>query len=431
MSKNAYQATLEFLYAQLPMFQRVGAVAFKKDLTNTRAICKALGNPEKQFKCIHVAGTNGKGSVSHMLASVFQSAGFKTGLYTSPHLRDFRERIRINGEMISESEVVSFTEMMKNCIADIQPSFFEITVGMAFDHFARHQVDIAVIETGLGGRLDSTNVVTPLLSVITNIGWDHMDLLGDTLPLIAAEKAGIIKPDVPVVVGEFQEEVASVFEQQANEKRSLLKFAARHFEAKSIHRNALSQTFDLYKNGRIWLNEVITDQLGIYQEKNLVTLAAALEQLQRIGLSIEEEHMREGLAHVAESTGFKGRWSILAQSPLIVADTAHNEPGIRMLLEQIAQTPHQKLHFVLSVVKDKDISKILSLLPKEAIYYYSKASIPRGLDVHELRSKATDAGLQGTSYPSLQQALDAAKRQASPEDLILIGGSTFTVAELI
>lgn len=431
MSQSTYQETLDFLYAQLPMFQRVGAVAFKKDLTNTKAICKALGNPEKQFQCIHIAGTNGKGSVSHMLSAVLQAAGFKTGLYTSPHLRDFRERIRINGAMISEQEVIAFTEKIKPSISEIQPSFFELTVGMAFDHFARHQVDIAVIETGLGGRLDSTNVITPLLSVITNIGWDHMDLLGDTLPLIAAEKAGIIKSDVPVVIGEFQEEVASVFEQQANEKRSLLKFAAKHFEAKPIHRSTWSQTFDLFKNGRLWLGELTTDQLGVYQAKNLATLAASIEQLQRIGLPIEEEHFRFGLAHVADSTGFKGRWSILAQSPLIVADTAHNEPGIRMLLEQIAQTPHQQLHFVLSVVKDKDISKILGLLPKNAIYYFSKASIPRGLDVHELTSKATDAGLQGTSYPTLQEALEAAKKQAHQQDLILIGGSTFTVAELI
>lgn len=431
MSSSAYQATLEYLYAQLPMFQRVGAVAFKKDLNNTKAICKVLGNPEKQFKAIHVAGTNGKGSVSHMLAAVLQSAGFKTGLYTSPHLRDFRERIRINGEMISESEVVDFTERMKESIVSIQPSFFEITVGMAFDHFARHGVDIAVIETGLGGRLDSTNVITPLLSVITNIGWDHMDLLGDTLPLIASEKAGIIKPDVPVVVGEFQEEVAPVFEKQANEKRSLLKFAAKHFEARQTAANTTTQTFDLYKNGRIWLENVVIDQLGIYQAKNITTLAAAIEQLQRMGLPIEEEHIRAGLSSVSAFTGFKGRWTILSQSPMIVADTAHNEPGVRLLLEQIAQTPHQQLHFVISVVKDKDISKILSLLPKEAVYYFSKAGIPRGMEVIDLEAKAKEVGLKGRPFSTLAEALEAAKAHAGEKDLILIGGSTFTVAELI
>lgn len=431
MSQLQYQVTLDYLYSQLPMFQRVGAVAFKKDLTNTKAICKALGNPEKQFKSIHVAGTNGKGSVSHMLAAILQAAGYKTGLYTSPHLRDFRERIRIDGEMISEAEVVDFTENMKSSIAEIQPSFFEITVGMAFDHFKRHAVDIAVIETGLGGRLDSTNVITPLLSVITNIGWDHMDLLGDTLPLIAAEKAGIIKPDVPVVVGEYQEEVAAVFEKQANERRSLLKFAAKHFEAKQTSLTHSAQTFDLLKNGRPWLSDLHTDQLGIYQSRNLVTVAAAVEQLQRMGLFIEEEHIRTGLATVGALTGFQGRWSILSETPLVVADTAHNEPGIGLLLQQINQTPHQQLHFVISVVKDKDISKILSLLPKEAIYYFSKASIPRGMEVADLEVKAREAGLNGAAYPTLLLALEAAKATAREQDLILIGGSTFTVAELI
>lgn len=431
MSQLRYQATLAYLYAQLPMFQRVGAVAFKKDLGNTKALCKVLGNPEKQLKCIHVAGTNGKGSVSHMLAAILQSAGFKTGLYTSPHLRDFRERIRINGEMISEEEVIAFTDNIKPAIADIQPSFFELTVGMAFDHFARHKVDIAVIETGLGGRLDSTNVITPLLSVITNIGWDHMDLLGDSLPLIAAEKAGIIKPDVPVVVGEFQEEVAAVFEKQANEKRSLLKFAAKHFEAKKLDSDGQVQRFDIYKNDRLWLSQLSTDQLGIYQSKNITTVAAAIEQLQRMGMPIEETHLRTGLAQVGALTGLKGRWSVLGHQPLMVADTAHNEPGLALLMSQIAQTPHRQLHFVLSVVRDKDISKILSLLPKNAIYYFSKASIPRGMEVAELVEKAGVAGLKGKGYTNLQEALAAAKAAAANDDLILIGGSTFTVAELI
>lgn len=431
MSQQRYQATLDYLYAQLPMFQRVGAVAFKKDLGNTKALCKVLGNPEKQFKTIHIAGTNGKGSVSHMLAAILQSAGFKTGLYTSPHLRDFRERIRVNGEMISEDEVIAFTEKIKPAIAEVEPSFFELTVGMAFDHFARHEVDIAVIETGLGGRLDSTNVITPLLSVITNIGWDHMDLLGDTLPQIATEKAGIIKPDVPVVVGEFQEEVATVFEKQANEKRSLLKFATKHFEAKKLDSDGQLQQFDIYKNGRIWLNRLSTDQLGHYQSKNITTVMATIEQLQRMGMPIEEPHLRVGLAQVGALTGFLGRWSILSEAPLIVADTAHNEPGIKLLLQQIDQTPHQQLHFVLSVVRDKDISKILSLLPKNAIYYFSKASIPRGMEVAELVEKATAAGLAGHGYMNLQEAFVAAKAAAYHDDLILIGGSTFTVAELI
>lgn len=431
MSSLNYQETLEFLYAQLPMFQRVGSVAFKKDLGNTKALCKTLGNPEKRFKSIHIAGTNGKGSVSHMLAAVLQSAGYKTGLYTSPHLRDFRERIRINGELIAEQEVVQFTEKMRLVIAEVSPSFFELTVAMAFDHFAQNEVDIAVIETGLGGRLDSTNVITPILSVITNIGWDHMDLLGDTLPMIAAEKAGIIKPDVPIVVGELQEEVAAVFEQHANERRSLLKFASKSWEVRKSGESNGQQFFDVYKNGKPKFGDLATDQLGIYQARNLVTLLAAMEQLQAQGWDLEEDSLRKGMASVGELTGFKGRWSIMQQDPLVVADTAHNEPGIKLLLQQIDQTPHDKLHMVISMVKDKDIDKVLSLLPKNAIYYFSKAGIPRGMEAELLREKASQHGLQGVGYSSLKEAYNEAVAKAGKKDLVLVGGSTFTVAELI
>lgn len=431
MSSLSYQETLEFLYAQLPMFQRVGAVAFKKDLGNTKALCKTLGNPEKRFKSIHIAGTNGKGSVSHMLAAILQSAGYKTGLYTSPHLRDFRERIRIDGHMIFEQEVVAFTDKMRPVIAEVSPSFFELTVAMAFDHFAQNEVDIAVIETGLGGRLDSTNVITPILSVITNIGWDHMDLLGDTLPLIAAEKAGIIKPDVPIVVGELQEEVAAVFEQHANERRSFLKFASKSWEARKSGESNGQQFFDVYKNGKPKFGDLATDQLGIYQARNLVTVLAAMEQLQAQGWDLEEDSLRKGIASVGKLTGFKGRWSILQQDPLVVADTAHNEPGIKLLLQQIDQTPHDKLHMVISMVKDKDIEKVLSLLPKNAIYYFSKAGIPRGMEAELLREKASQHGLQGVGYLSLKEAYNEALAKAGKKDLVLVGGSTFTVAELI
>jgi len=431
MNSPAYLETLNFLYSQLPMFQRVGAVAFKKDLGNTKALCKALGNPERRFKCIHVAGTNGKGSVSHMLAAILQASGHSVGLYTSPHLRDFRERIRINGEMISEQEVIAFTKKMRPFIAEVSPSFFELTVAMAFDHFAKNEVDIAVIETGLGGRLDSTNVITPILSVITNIGWDHMDLLGDTLPLIAAEKAGIIKADVPVVVGEFQDGVASVFEQQANERRSLLKFASKSWEARKSSETSGLQFFDVYKNGRLKLSALATDQLGIYQAKNVATVLAAVEQLQAQGWELEEDTLRAGLSAVGQLTGFRGRWSILQREPLVVADTAHNEPGIKLLLEQIVQTPHKQLHMVISMVKDKDIDKVLSLLPENAIYYFSKAGIPRGMEAELLAEKAAQHQLKGTTYPSLQAAYNAALGQAGKNDLVLIGGSTFTVAELI
>ena len=431
MIHSAYLATLDFLYAQLPMFQRVGAVAFKKDLGNTKALCKALGNPEKRLRCIHVAGTNGKGSVSHMLAAILQASGYKTGLYTSPHLRDFRERIRIDGEMIAEQEVVDFTEKMRSHMAEVHPSFFELTVAMAFDHFAKYEVDVAVIETGLGGRLDSTNVITPILSVITNIGWDHMDLLGDTLPLIAAEKAGIIKADVPVVIGEYQEELAYVFEQQANERRALLKFASKSWEAHKTGEVSGKQFFDVFKNGKLKIHGLATDQLGIYQAKNLVTVLAAVEQLQSQGWELEEKQLRDGLLSVGKLTGFVGRWSILQHEPLVVADTAHNEAGIKLLLEQIAQTPHERLHMVLSMVKDKDIDKVLSLLPKNAIYYFSKASIPRGMEAVLLFEKAAQYGLNGATYPTLQKAYAAALSQAEKHDLVLIGGSTFTVAELI
>lgn len=431
MSSVRYQETLDFLYAQLPMFQRVGAVAFKKDLGNTKALCKSLGNPEKRFRSIHIAGTNGKGSVSHMLAAILQSAGYKTGLYTSPHLRDFRERIRIDGHMISEQEVVAFTDKMRMVIAEVSPSFFELTVAMAFDHFAQQEVDVAVIETGLGGRLDSTNVITPILSVITNIGWDHMDLLGHTLPLIAAEKAGIIKPDVPIIVGELQEEVAAVFEQQANERRSLLKFASKNWEARKSREINGMQFFNIYKNGKLKIADLSTDQLGIYQAKNLVTVFASVEQLQAQGWDLEEDALRTGLSAVGRLTGFKGRWSILQHEPLVVADTAHNEPGIKLLLEQIEQTPHDQLHMVISMVKDKDIDKVLSLLPKNAIYYFSKASIPRGMEAHLLSEKAAQHDLRGAVFATLKDAYAAALRVANRTDLVLIGGSTFTVAELI
>lgn len=431
MSQTAYQATLDFLFSQLPMFQRVGAAAYKKDLSNTKSLCKFLSHPEKELKCIHIAGTNGKGSTAHMLAAVLQAAGYKTGLYTSPHLRDFRERIRINGEMISEQEVVNFTEQVKPLIESIQPSFFELTVGMAFDHFRRQTVDIAVIETGLGGRLDSTNVITPMLSVITNIGFDHMDMLGNTLPLIAVEKAGIIKADVPVIVGEKQDEVFEVFEKTANEKRALLKYADQIFEARPESKGISSQSFSIWKNKRLVHEALHLDLAGNYQQKNLQTVLASIDQLINMGWVIETEAIRKGLSHCCELTGFAGRWTVLQEKPLIIADTAHNLPGIEMMLAQLAQLSFDKLHFVLSMVKDKDIDKILSILPKNAIYYFSKASIPRGLDAQLLAEQAATHQLTGKVFESVTQAFEAAKVCAKESDLIFVGGSTFTVAEII
>jgi dihydrofolate synthase/folylpolyglutamate synthase len=431
MSHPDYQATLDFLFGQLPMFQRVGASAYKKDLSNTKALCKFLDHPERKLKCIHVAGTNGKGSVSHMLAAILQAAGYKTGLYTSPHLRDFRERIRINGEMITEIEVVGFTERVKPLLNELQPSFFELTVGMAFAHFAEQAVEVAVIETGLGGRLDSTNVVAPELSVITNIGWDHMDLLGDSLTAIASEKAGIIKADVPVVIGEYQEEVAEVFNKTANEKRALLKFASKHYELKALATGLEGLQFNVYKNGRLKYSHWQSDQAGIYQLKNIATVLMAVELLVGMGWEIDEAALESGLAQVALLTGFAGRWTVLRTKPLVITDTAHNEPGIRLLLEQLATQTYAQLHFVLSMVKDKDLTEILALMPKSAIYYFSKASIPRGLDADLLAAQAATFGLQGNTYPNVKAAYEAALNQASPSDLVLIGGSTFTVAEII
>lgn len=431
MSQLDYQATLDFLFSQLPMYQRVGAVAFKKDLTNTKQLCKFLGNPERSFKSIHVAGTNGKGSTSHMLAAVLQSAGYKTGLYTSPHLKRFTERIKINGEEISEHEVIDFTEKVKPLLNQTSLSFFELTVGMAFDHFRRHGVDVAIIETGLGGRLDSTNVITPVLSVITNIGWDHMDMLGDTLPLIAMEKAGIIKADVPVIVGESQEEVAAVFEKMANEKRSLLKFADRFFTAESNFSNHYSQSFAIKKGNKQLYDSLTIDLAGHYQHNNVITVLAVIEQLTRMGWSIEDEAIVQGLSQVKLLTGFLGRWTVLGESPMIVADTAHNAPGLGLLFAQIRGLSYDKLHFVLSVVNDKVLDKVLSLMPKEAIYYFCKSSIPRGLPAAELAQQAKVYDLTGEVYETVALAFAAAKQKAQKTDLILVGGSTFTVAEVL
>lgn len=431
MSHSDYQVTLDFLFSQLPMFQRVGVAAYKKDLSNTKALCKFLGHPEKELKCIHIAGTNGKGSTAHMLAAVLQAAGYKTGLYTSPHLRDFRERIRINGEMISEQEVVAFTDQVKPLIERIEPSFFELTVGMAFDHFRRHEVEIAVIETGLGGRLDSTNVITPLLSVITNIGFDHMDLLGNTLPLIAVEKAGIIKSDVPIIIGEKQEEVYGVFERTANEKRALLKYADQIFEARLEQASHASQTFSVWKNNRCVHEALQLDLAGNYQQKNLQTVLASIDQLLNMGWVIETKAIYTGLANCCQLTGFAGRWTVLQEKPLTIADTAHNLPGIELMLKQLNQLKYAQMHFVISMVKDKDIDKILSILPKKAIYYFSKSSIPRGLDAAILAQQAAPYQLKGAVYNTVALAFEAARTAAEESDLIFIGGSTFTVAEII
>jgi len=437
-----YQQTLDYLYRQLPMFTRVGASAFKKDLTNTILLCGKLGNPQQRFKTIHVGGTNGKGSTSHMLAAILQTAGYKTGLYTSPHLKDFRERIRINGEMIPEKEVIDFVADQQENIDAIEPSFFEMTVAMAFDYFAREKVDVAVIEVGLGGRLDSTNIITPLLSVITNIGWDHMNLLGNTLAEIAAEKAGIIKPETPVVIGEHQPEIAAVFIEKAKQENAPVRFASEEWNAaiekpepamKAIPELLHVQISSSEKNPHpsISNKNLQLDLTGLYQLKNLKTVLSAIDELRNQQFHISDDVVFTALKTVKQLTGLMGRWQVLDRNPLIICDTGHNPEGIKEVLSNIAATPHRCLHFILGMVADKDISKILVSLPKKATYYFCKPDIPRGLDAKTLKKQAENFGLSGNYFDRVNEALAAAKNNAQPDDLIFAGGSTFVVAELV
>lgn len=416
------------------MFQRIGSAAYKADLNNTIAICKLLGNPENKFKSIHIAGTNGKGSTSHMLASVLQSAGLKVGLYTSPHLKDFRERIKINGELISEKYVIDFVEKYRVDFENIQPSFFEMTVGLAFDHFAAEKVDIAVIEVGLGGRLDSTNVIIPEVSVITNISFDHTALLGNSIEKIAKEKAGIIKFGVPVVIGETQKDSKPVFINSSKEKNASIVFADEIYKSKNVSHVRSSKLYlklDIKKNGSLLYQNIQSELLGLYQQKNIATVLSVMDVLNEKGFHLSEEIIRSGIKKTISQTGLLGRWQILSEQPLVIADTAHNEAGIREILDQIHHTPHKKLHFILGMVSDKDISKILLMLPKSAKYYFCKANIPRALPAFELSLEAKKVGLKGEVYACVQDALIAAKQNASKDDLVFIGGSTFTVAEAV
>jgi dihydrofolate synthase/folylpolyglutamate synthase len=425
-----YQQTLDYLFSRLPMFSRIGSAAYKADLTNTITLCEFLGNPHTKFKTIHIAGTNGKGSVSHMLAAILQTAGYKTGLYTSPHLKDFRERIKVNGEMIDETFVIDFTERIKPLIEEINPSFFEITVGMAFDYFAKREIDVAIIETGLGGRLDSTNIIIPELSVITNIGWDHMNLLGDTLEKIAFEKAGIIKPGIPVVIGEVLPETKTLFEQIANDRNSPVSIASQKRQV---------MDWDWSKNELVAqvAEEHHTDHKvyhlelpGIYQTKNLLTVLETCSQLIQLGWKINNDTIQKGLKHTKKITGLHGRWEIIHHSPLVVLDVAHNIEGIKQLIEQTEVTEHRQLHIVIGMVKDKEIEKVLALLPKNVLYYFTKAQIPRAFPEEELLEKATDIGLQGTSFPEVNEAIEFAIQHAHPDDMIVVCGSVFLVGEV-
>lgn len=422
---TSYQKTVQYLYDNLPMFQRVGSIAYKKDLKNTIKLCDALGNPQNKFESIHVAGTNGKGSTSHMLASVLQSAGYKTGLYTSPHLKEFTERIKIDGEEVSQRFVVDFVEKIKPAIEVIKPSFFEITVAMAFDYFARNKVDIAIIEVGLGGRLDSTNIIKPMVSVITNIGWDHKDILGDTLAKIAFEKAGIIKRNVPVVISERQIEIEEVFIAKARECSAEISFASDQYLARNF-----SGKLHVSKDDRTLFRELNLQLKGIYQEKNLPGVLNTVDILRHKGYSISDDQLRLGLENVASQTNFKGRWQKLQDEPLVICDTGHNPDGIREIVRQIFLTKFNKLHIVFGAVKDKDITDVLTLLPKDASYYFCQAKLPRALDASTLAEKAREMGLSGVVIPDVNEAKQAALKNASKDDMIFIGGSTFVVAEI-
>ncbi|WP_299822219.1 folylpolyglutamate synthase/dihydrofolate synthase family protein [uncultured Pontibacter sp.] len=425
-----YQDCLDYLYQQLPMYQRIGNAAFKKSLDNIIALCEALGQPQHQFKTIHVAGTNGKGSSSHMLAAVLQQSGYKTGLYTSPHLKSFTERVKINGQELPQGYLIDFVEQNKNLFESIKPSFFEMTVALAFKYFADEQVDIAVIEVGLGGRLDSTNIITPEVSLITNIGYDHQALLGDTIAAIAAEKAGIIKPKVPAVISTKQPEAEEVFIGKAKEEAAPLYFATDTFKVELTEGNLNRQVFQVYSNNNLYLSNLEIDLTGIYQKYNLPGVLKTLALLQEKGYAVTEETLRSGLAHAKELTGLKGRWQKLNDTPLTLCDTGHNEDGIKQIVAQLAALQPKHVHMVFGAVNDKDITKVLQLLPQNYTYYFCQAAIPRALPVEDLAAKAQSIGLHGNVYTTVADAIKAAKANAATDEVIFIGGSTFVVAEI-
>lgn len=400
-----YKETLDYLFSRLPMYQRVGKVAYKKDLTNTLKLLEELDNPHKKFKSVHIAGTNGKGTSAHGIAAILQTAGYKTGLYTSPHLKSFTERIRINGQEVSEQFVVDFVDRIGKKIEEIEPSFFEITVAMAFDYFAQQQVDIAIIETGLGGRLDSTNVINPEVSLITNIGFDHMDMLGDTLGQIATEKAGIIKPGVPVIIGEKQQETSPVFEEIARQKDSSLSYATyEKWEPKGL--------------------------VPSYLIRNYSGIKSVINVLKEQGWKIDQENVETGLDKINELTGLKGRLQTIQNQPLIIADVSHNADGLKVLFEQVSELCKGTLHLVFGSVKDKDLRPIFDLFPKESKCYWTQSSVPRSLAVEELAIQAIVNGIQGECFTDVNEAVTHAKGKVLPDDLILITGSTFIVAEI-
>jgi dihydrofolate synthase/folylpolyglutamate synthase len=426
-----YAQTVDYLYSRLPMFTRIGASAFKKDLTNTIAFCNALDNPQNKYKTIHIGGTNGKGSTSHMLAAIFQKAGYKTGLYTSPHLKDFRERIRINGKMVAKSFVTKFVKEHQPLISDIEPSFFEVTVAMAFSYFEQQQVDVAIIEVGLGGRLDSTNVIQPELSVITNISLDHTNMLGNTFAEIAFEKAGIIKSNTPVIIGEHHIETDPVFVNKATQQNANLLFAQDDLTVANISKNADHLKLDVIKKDQILFKNLILDLAGGYQLKNILTVIETVLESRKLGFNLPNQAIVSALRNVKKLTGLQGRWQTLSKKPLIICDTGHNKAGITEVVENIKQISHQNLHMVIGMVKDKDINAVLALLPPYAKYYFCQPNLERALPVEELKQQANQYQLQGKAFTSVSDALLAAKNNANENDLIFIGGSTFVVAEII
>ena len=426
-----YSQTVAYLYSRLPMFTRVGASAFKKDLDNTVALCNALDNPQTKYKTIHIGGTNGKGSTSHMLAAILQKAGYKTGLYTSPHLKDFRERIRVNGKMVTKSFVTNFVKQQKQLINQIEPSFFEVTVGMAFSYFEQEQVEVAVIEVGLGGRLDSTNIINPDLSVITNISLDHTNMLGNTLAEIAFEKAGIIKPNIPAVIGERHPETDPVFIKKAKEQNAHLIFAEDTLKATNISKQSTTLKLDIVQQNQVLLKALHLDLTGTYQLKNIVTVIEAVQELRKKGYHIADEAIYQALENVKKLTGLQGRWQTLAKNPLVICDTGHNKAGITEVVQNINKTPHENLHLVIGMVKDKDISAVLALLPKDATYYFCQPQLERALPAKELAEQAASDQLKGKTFNTVAEALTAARTNAGANDLIFVGGSTFVVAEIL
>lgn len=406
-----YKDTLDYLYNSAPLFQQIGAGAYKEGLENTWALDEHFGHPHRSFRSIHIAGTNGKGSCSHTLAAILQEAGYKVGLYTSPHLIDFRERIRVNGQPVPEAYVIRFVEEERAFFEPLHPSFFELTTAMAFRYFAEEKVDVAVVEVGLGGRLDCTNIIRPDLCIITNISLDHVQFLGDTLEKIAGEKAGIIKPGIPVVIGETTPETRPVFQKKAEEVGAPIHFAEE--EVKEVHPD--------------WEYEL----KGLYQEKNRRTLWAALPLLQEGGYQISESDIQAGFAHVVELTGLMGRWQKLQEHPTVICDTGHNVGGIQYIAEQLRRQVFRRLHIVIGMVNDKDVRGVLALLPREATYYFTQASVKRALPAGQLARLAAEAGLQGTCYPDVPSAVRAAQKESLPEDFIFVGGSSFIVADLL